>query len=95
MDPDIFNASLFANVFIPSIPLLLAERKYNRNDILIYKKFHGADIISSCSQSLYHSCIRPGLSLSNARKFAPFAFSRSYEEFALPHEQIIHNVLKL
>ncbi|HPB48370.1 MAG TPA: hypothetical protein PLX16_07135, partial [Exilispira sp.] len=64
-------------------------------DILIYKKFHGADIISSCSQSLYHSCIRPGLSLSNARKFAPFAFSRSYEEFALPHEQIIHNVLKL
>lgn len=83
------NFQLFAHLYNPSFTLSLAEKKHNRKDILLFYENRENQFVYCCSDSIARYGIKPGLSVSFAKKLTD-------NFFLLPSHQFIEekNYLK-
>lgn len=72
---------LFTHIYNPSFTLAIAEKKYNRKDILLYYENSENRFVFSCSKSVSYYGIKPGLSVDFAKKLTDNFFLLPCYEF--------------
>ncbi len=61
---DKYVSPLFTNIYIPSIALCIAEKKYRRTDIVLYYETNSNKLVYCCSKSISYYGIKHSLSLN-------------------------------
>lgn len=75
------NFSLFTNFYNPSFTISIAEKKYKRNDIILFYEISGIKYVYSCSKPICYYGIKPGFTVNLVKKVVDNFYLLPYEEF--------------
>jgi len=79
---------LFVNIYNPSLTISIAQRRYNRKDIILYYENNNVDYVYSCSKPLRYYGIKPGLSINFVRKIVDKFFPLEAKQFTKEKDEI-------
>lgn len=86
------NFSLFTNFYNPSFTISLAEKKYKRNDIILFYEIKGTKYVYSCSKSIMYYGIKPGFAINLVKKLVDNFYLLPYDEF-IEEKDYLKNLL--